>query len=74
MPSLEHFGLAAAPFASPLDDSDLWMPSSRQSVLDALLAGVGDRVKIAVLVGEQGVGKTCILRALRHHLPRPGIG
>ncbi len=72
MPSLEHFGLAAAPFASPLDDGDLWMPSSRRSVLDALLAGVGERVKIAVLVGEQGVGKTCILRALRHHLPEAG--
>ena len=73
MPSItEHFGLTAAPFASPLDDGDLWLPSSRQAVLDALLTGVGDRVKIAVLVGEQGVGKTCVLRALRHRLPEAG--
>lgn len=41
---------------------------------DALLAGVNERVKIAVLVGEQGVGKTCVLRALRHRLPEAGTG
>ena len=73
MPSLtEHFGLTAAPFAAPLDDGDLWMPSSRRGVVEALLASVTDRSKAILLVGEQGVGKTCVLRALRHRLPEAG--
>jgi general secretion pathway protein A len=33
---------------------------------------VRDRASV-VLVGEPGVGKTCVLRALRHRLPQAGV-
>ena len=73
MPSLtEHFGFTGHPFAAPLGDGDLWLPTSREAPTEALLAAVAEPVKVAVLVGEQGVGKTCILRAVRHRLPEAG--
>lgn len=73
MPSLiEHFGFTGYPFAAPLGDGDLWLPTSREAPTEALLAAVAEPVKVAVLVGEQGVGKTCILRAVRHRLPEAG--
>ena len=64
-------GLSAAPFAKDLDDADLWMPSSRVAIVDELLDAVGER-QHAVVVGEPGIGKTCILRALRKRLPQSG--
>jgi len=64
-------GLTTPPFGKDLDDKDLWMPSSRKVVVDELMDAVAQR-QHAVMVGEPGVGKTCILRALRQRLPESG--
>jgi general secretion pathway protein A len=64
---LSHFGLQEAPFTKEIADSDLWVPSSRKGTLESLVESCRDRGH-AVLVGEPGVGKTCVLRALRHRL------
>lgn len=64
---LAHFGLTAEPFSKEIDDGDLWLPPSKHAVLDELTDVVHAR-KSAVLTGEPGAGKTCLLRALRHAL------
>jgi type II secretory pathway predicted ATPase ExeA len=63
------FGLSAEPFSKEIDDADLWLPPSKQALLDELVDAVEARKSVA-LVGEPGVGKTCVLRALRHALPK----
>jgi len=50
-----------------LDDKDLWLPPSKQALVDELVEAVEARASV-VLTGEPGVGKTCVLRALRHAL------
>ncbi|MGH9363386.1 MAG: ExeA family protein, partial [Thermoanaerobaculia bacterium] len=52
-------------------DADLWLPSSKQAAVDALLDALSERASV-VLTGEPGVGKTCVLRALRHRIPTAG--
>jgi type II secretory pathway predicted ATPase ExeA len=70
--TLTAFGLSAAPFSKEIADADLWLPSSKQALVDALADAVERRESI-LLVGEPGVGKTCVLRALRHRLPKEGF-
>lgn len=65
---LRHFALSESPFSKDLDDSDLWLPSSRKDVVDDLVDAIHER-QHALVVGEPGVGKTCTLRALRSRLP-----
>ena len=65
---LDIFGLDAEPFSKELDDKDLWLPPSKQALVDELVEAVEARASV-VLTGEPGVGKTCVLRALRHALP-----
>ena len=36
---LTHFGFDAPPFSKEIGDEQLWVPSSRQRVLDRLVAG-----------------------------------
>jgi general secretion pathway protein A len=64
---LDHFGLKNEPFSKEIDDSKLWLPDSKRCVVDELVTCVHER-KHAVVTGEPGVGKTCVLRALRHAL------
>jgi type II secretory pathway predicted ATPase ExeA len=64
---LAHLGLTQEPFSKEIDDADLWLPPSKHAVLDELTDVVHAR-KSAVLTGEPGAGKTCLLRALRHAL------
>jgi type II secretory pathway predicted ATPase ExeA len=64
---LEHFGLSSLPFSKEIDDEKLWLPPSKQGLVDELVECVHER-KHAVLTGEPGVGKTCVLRALRQAL------
>jgi type II secretory pathway predicted ATPase ExeA len=71
MSYLASFGLREAPFAKDIPDADLWLPPSKQSVVDALIEALGERASV-LLVGEPGVGKTCLLRALRHRVPQAG--
>lgn len=65
---LSHFGLSAEPFSKDIGDADLWMPPSKQSLVEDLTEAMHARAS-ALLTGEPGVGKTCVLRALRHALP-----
>jgi len=67
-----HFGLKSAPFSKDLDDADLWLPTSRQGIVEDLVEAMQDR-QHAVIVGDPGVGKTCTLRALRQQLPDSGF-
>ena len=69
---LDHFGLTMHPFSKEIGDGDLWLPSSKETVVDQLLEAIEERQTGIVLTGEPGVGKTCVLRALRHRLaPAP---
>lgn len=67
-----HFGLSSAPFTKEIPDEELWLPASKAAVVEELVEAVSERQSL-VLVGEPGVGKTCVLRALRHRLPQAGF-
>jgi type II secretory pathway predicted ATPase ExeA len=69
---LDHFGLKEAPFSKEIDDKDLWLPSSKKAVVDELIEALEERSSV-LLTGDPGTGKTCVLRALRHRLPREGF-
>jgi general secretion pathway protein A len=69
---LSHFGLREPPFSKEVPDMDLWLPSSKQAVVEELCDVVETRSS-AVLIGDPGVGKTCVLRALRKRLPDAGF-
>ena len=69
---LSHWGLREAPFTKEISDADLWVPASRTAAIERLVETCRDRGH-AVLAGEPGVGKTCVLRALRSRLPEAGF-
>jgi type II secretory pathway predicted ATPase ExeA len=69
---LTHFGLQSPPFSKEIETTDLWLPSSRQQVIDELVDACTERRHV-LLTGEPGVGKTCILRALKQRLPEAGF-
>src|SRR4051795_10941694 len=48
------------------------IPTSRIGAVERLVDTCHDHGH-ALLVGEPGVGKTCVLRALRHRLPNAGF-
>jgi len=64
---LSHFGLSAHPFSKDIGDAELWMPPSKQSLVEDLTDAMHVRGSV-LLTGEPGAGKTCVLRALRHAL------
>jgi type II secretory pathway predicted ATPase ExeA len=69
---LSTFGLSEPPFSKELSDADLWLPSSKATIVDELQEALRQRGSV-LLVGEPGVGKTCVLRALRQRLPNAGF-
>ena len=69
---LAHFALKEAPFSKEIPDAELWLPASKTDIVDDLCEAVHERSSV-VLIGEPGVGKTCVLRALRHKLPHSGF-
>ena len=69
---LASFGLREPPFSKEIADKDLWLPSSKSAVVDELVEAVEERASV-LLTGEPGVGKTCVLRALRARLPAAGF-
>jgi general secretion pathway protein A len=66
---LDHFALTGEPFSKEIADADLWLPPSKRGLVDELVDAVEARESV-VLCGEPGVGKTCVLRAVRHALPK----
>ena len=62
-----HFGLNDAPFSKDIGDDELWLPSSKLAIVDELVEALEGR-KHALLVGEPGSGKTCMVRAMRRRL------
>jgi len=62
------FGLRSAPFSKEIDDQDLWLPSSKVEIVEGLVEACKDRASV-LLTGDPGVGKTCVLRAVRSRLP-----
>ena len=71
-PFLSFFGFKEAPFSKEIADADLWLPSSKAALVDELCEALNDRASV-MLVGEPGVGKTCVLRTLRQRLPGAGF-
>jgi type II secretory pathway predicted ATPase ExeA len=69
---LTNFGLTEPPFQKEIADGELWVPSSRRRLVDDLVEACHERGHV-LMVGEPGVGKTCVLRALRQRLPQDGF-
>lgn len=63
----EHFQCRIPPFSKEIADNELWVPPTLNEVLSTLEGAVRER-QSAFLIGEPGVGKTCLLRALRARL------
>jgi type II secretory pathway predicted ATPase ExeA len=69
---LSHFGLDETPFCKEVRADDFWVPSSRQDLVSELVDACTSRGHV-LLTGEPGVGKTCVLRALKQRLPEAGF-
>lgn len=69
---LATFSLRTSPFSKEIDDADLWLPESKAALVADIQEALADRQSV-MLLGEPGVGKTCVLRALRRRLPQAGF-
>lgn len=65
--AMEFFGLQRAPFGKEVAVDDLWVDPSRQSAVERLEEAMYRR-QHALVVGEPGVGKNCVMRALKSRL------
>lgn len=70
--TLSFFGLREPPFSKEISDQDLWLPSSKTALVEEMVEGLAEHASV-LLTGEPGVGKTCVLRALRRQLPEKGF-
>lgn len=64
---MNRFGLSHAPFSKEVATEDLYEISAQTDAIARLSSAVDARAS-AVLVGESGVGKTCVLRGLERAL------
>lgn len=71
-PYTRFYQLTDPAFSKEILDKDLWMPPSKQCVVDEVCEAVQEHAQV-VLSGESGAGKTCVLRAVRHCLPQAGF-
>src|SRR6202453_2827696 len=69
---LTCFGLRSSPFSKEIDDQDLWLPETKAALVADIEEALTQRQSV-LLLGEPGVGKTCVLRALRRKLPQNGF-
>ena len=69
---VRFFAMSEAPFFKEIPDSDLWLPPSKQEVVEEVCEAVQEHAQV-LLVGEPGAGKTCVLRAVRQRLPQAGF-
>jgi general secretion pathway protein A len=63
----EFFALRRRPFDKDLPDEALWLDPTRSDGIDRLVDAANHR-QHAVVLGEPGVGKNCVLRGLRARL------
>jgi type II secretory pathway predicted ATPase ExeA len=63
----EFFGLRRRPFDKDVPDEALWLDDTRRDAIDRLADAVTAR-QHAVVLGEPGVGKNCVVRGLRGRL------
>jgi general secretion pathway protein A len=68
---LASLGLREPPVSKEIPDGGLWVPTSNEAIVDTLLDALPERSPV-LLTGDPGVGKTCVLRALRHRIPSAG--
>jgi general secretion pathway protein A len=64
----KHWGFAQDPFSKEIAAQDLWLPTHKEAIVERLVEACEMRTS-ALLVGEPGIGKTCMLRALQQRLP-----
>jgi general secretion pathway protein A len=69
---LSCFGFRVSPFTKEIHDHDLWLPESKALLVAEIEEALAERQSV-LLLGEPGVGKTCVLRALRRKLPESGF-
>lgn len=66
---LSTFGLVHEPFSKDISTADMFQTEQWQEALQSLKATVEGRSS-AVVTGDSGCGKTCLLRALEEDLPQ----
>ncbi len=66
---LSTYGLAREPFTKDIAPSEMLQTEPLQEALQSLKAAVEGRAS-AVVTGDSGCGKTCLLRALEEDLPQ----
>ena len=64
---MNRFGLAQAPFTKELRSADLFTAKGHADALARLQSAVEVKAS-GLLIGDSGVGKTCVLRALEREL------
>ena len=64
---IKHFGLKAGPFTKEIDDTELWLPTSKKGVVEEIVEVAQARESMGIF-GDPGVGKNCLLLAVRHAL------
>ncbi|WP_437829207.1 AAA family ATPase [Sorangium sp. So ce1153] len=69
---VRFFTLSSAPFSKEIQDGELWLPPSKEQLVEEVCEAVHEHAQV-LLVGEPGAGKTCVLRAVRHRLPQAGF-
>ena len=62
-----HFNLRRRPFDKDVPDEALWLDLTRKDAIDRLVDAVEAR-QHALVTGEPGVGKNCVVRGLRARL------
>ena len=69
---LTHFDLRQAPILEGDLRRGPVVAAVQQALVEELVEALDERASVT-LTGEPGVGKTCVLRALRHKLPMAGF-
>jgi type II secretory pathway predicted ATPase ExeA len=70
-PWISYWGMTQMPFSKDIDDTLSYLSPSRMAIVDEVIEAIAARSNI-VITGEPGVGKTCILRAIKMRLPETG--
>ena len=52
---IKHFGLKAGPFTKEIDDTELWLPTSKKGVVEEIVEVAQARESMGIF-GDPGVG------------------